>query len=84
VHENIGIEGFGVSTLGRSGGRGIGACAEAEVEILYSEDVPGIPTPGALKVVNPFKQAPLYYAPIGPRHSPLATLRYPWVSRRSF
>jgi predicted nucleic acid-binding protein len=33
----------------------LAACAEAGVEILYSEDVPGIPTPGAVKVVNPFQ-----------------------------
>jgi predicted nucleic acid-binding protein len=33
----------------------LAACAEARVEILYSEDVPGIPLPGPLKVVNPFK-----------------------------
>lgn len=43
MHQNIDLEAFGASTLGRSGGRGIGACAEAEVEILYSEDVPGTP-----------------------------------------
>ena len=32
----------------------LAACAEAGVEILYSEDVPGFPTLGALQVVNPF------------------------------
>ena len=33
----------------------LAACAEAGVEILYSEDVPGIAARDALKVVNPFK-----------------------------
>ncbi|HXJ93624.1 MAG TPA: PIN domain-containing protein [Terriglobia bacterium] len=33
----------------------LAASAEAGVEILYSEDVPGIATLGALRVVNPFK-----------------------------
>jgi len=33
----------------------LAACAEAGVETLYSEDVPGLPTLGALRVVNPFK-----------------------------
>jgi predicted nucleic acid-binding protein len=33
----------------------LAACAEAGVEVLYSEDVPGLPTLGSLKVVNPFK-----------------------------
>jgi len=33
----------------------LAACAEAGVETLYSEDVPGLPTLGALQVVNPFK-----------------------------
>ena len=33
----------------------LAACAEAGVEILYSEDVPGIPKAGAVKVVNPFQ-----------------------------
>jgi predicted nucleic acid-binding protein len=33
----------------------LAACAEAGVEILYSEDVPGLPTPSAVKVVNPFQ-----------------------------
>jgi predicted nucleic acid-binding protein len=32
----------------------LAACAEAGVTILYSEDVPGSPTVGALQVVNPF------------------------------
>ena len=31
----------------------LAACAEAGVEILYSEDVPGL-TPGDVKVINPF------------------------------
>ena len=31
------------------------ACAEAGVQTLYSEDVPGTSTLGALRVVNPFK-----------------------------
>jgi predicted nucleic acid-binding protein len=31
------------------------ACAEAGVEPLYSEDVPGLRTPGAVRVVNPFQ-----------------------------
>ncbi len=33
----------------------LAACAEAGVEILYSEDLPGISAPGGVKVVNPFK-----------------------------
>jgi len=33
----------------------LASCAEARVEILYSEDVPGLPTLGSVKVVNPFK-----------------------------
>ena len=33
----------------------LAACAEAGVETLYSEDVPGLRTPGALQVVNPFR-----------------------------
>jgi predicted nucleic acid-binding protein len=33
----------------------LSACAEAGVEILYSEDVPGLPAVGALQVVNPFR-----------------------------
>ena len=33
----------------------LAACAEARVDILYSEDVPGLPTLGALQVVNPFR-----------------------------
>lgn len=33
----------------------LAACAEAGVETLYSEDVPGLPLLGALQVVNPFK-----------------------------
>lgn len=32
----------------------LAACAEAGVEILYSEDVPGLPDLGPLRVVNPF------------------------------
>jgi predicted nucleic acid-binding protein len=32
----------------------LAACAEAGVEILYSEDVPGLPALGTLRVVNPF------------------------------
>ena len=32
----------------------LAACSEAGVEILYSEDVPGILMLGTLKVVNPF------------------------------
>jgi len=31
----------------------LAGCAEAGVEILYSEDVPG-PAPGDVKVINPF------------------------------
>ncbi len=33
----------------------LAACAGAGVETLYSEDVPGLTTLGALRVVNPFK-----------------------------
>ena len=33
----------------------LAACAEAGVEILYSEDVPGALAPGGLQVVNPFR-----------------------------
>jgi predicted nucleic acid-binding protein len=33
----------------------LAACADAGVETLYTEDIPGVPTPGALQVVNPFK-----------------------------
>jgi predicted nucleic acid-binding protein len=33
----------------------LAACAEAGVEVLYSEDLPGVPTLGAPHVVNPFK-----------------------------
>jgi predicted nucleic acid-binding protein len=33
----------------------LAACAEAGVEILYSEDVPGLLTLGVPHVVNPFK-----------------------------
>jgi len=33
----------------------LAACGEAGVETLYSEDVPGLSTLGALQVVNPFK-----------------------------
>lgn len=32
----------------------LAACAEAGVEILYSEDVPGLPNVGGFQVVNPF------------------------------
>lgn len=32
----------------------LGACAEAGVEVLYSEDVPGLATIPSLKVINPF------------------------------
>jgi len=33
----------------------LAACVEAGVDTLYSEDVPGLATLGALHVVNPFK-----------------------------
>ena len=33
----------------------LGACVEAGVDILYSEDVPGLATVGGLRVINPFK-----------------------------
>jgi len=33
----------------------LAACADAGVETLYTEDIPGAPAPGALQVVNPFK-----------------------------
>ena len=33
----------------------LAACAEAGVDTLYSEDVPGLRPPGALQVVNPFR-----------------------------
>jgi len=33
----------------------LAACSEAGVEILYSEDVPGLPPIGGLRVVNPFR-----------------------------
>ena len=33
----------------------LAACLESGVEILYSEDVPGLDAVGSLKVVNPFK-----------------------------
>ena len=33
----------------------LAACAEAGVETLYSEDVPGLRMRGALHVVNPFR-----------------------------
>jgi predicted nucleic acid-binding protein len=33
----------------------LAACVEAGVDVLYSEDVPGIDTTGALRVVNPFR-----------------------------
>jgi predicted nucleic acid-binding protein len=33
----------------------LGARVEAEVDILYSEDVPGLSTVGSLQVINPFK-----------------------------
>lgn len=33
----------------------LGACLEAEVDVLYSEDVPGLDTVAGLQVVNPFK-----------------------------
>ena len=32
----------------------LAACVEAGVDVFYSEDVPGLDTIGALKVVNPF------------------------------
>ena len=32
----------------------LAACIEAGVDILYSEDVPGLTSLGALRVVNPF------------------------------
>ena len=31
----------------------LAACVEADVDVFYSEDVPGLDTIGALKVVNP-------------------------------
>jgi predicted nucleic acid-binding protein len=33
----------------------LAACVEAGVDVLYSEDVPGLGTIGALRVVNPFR-----------------------------
>jgi predicted nucleic acid-binding protein len=33
----------------------LAACIEADVDVFYSEDVPGLDTVGALRVVNPFK-----------------------------
>ncbi len=33
----------------------LAACVETGVDVLYSEDVPGLDTIGALRVVNPFK-----------------------------
>ena len=33
----------------------LAACVEAGVDVHYSEDVPGLDTMGALRVVNPFK-----------------------------
>jgi predicted nucleic acid-binding protein len=33
----------------------LAACVEADVDVFYSEDVPGLDTVGALRVVNPFK-----------------------------
>ena len=33
----------------------LAACAEAGVDILYSEDLPGVSTLGALQVVDPFR-----------------------------
>jgi predicted nucleic acid-binding protein len=41
----------------------LAACAEAGGEILYSQDVPGIPTPGGVKVVNPFHKGPPDFRP---------------------
>lgn len=32
----------------------LAACLEAGIELLYSEDVPGLDTVGPLKVINPF------------------------------
>lgn len=32
----------------------LAACVEAGVETLYSEDIPGLPKVGTLRVVNPF------------------------------
>jgi predicted nucleic acid-binding protein len=32
----------------------LAACAETGVDVLYSEDVPGLDTIGGLRVVNPF------------------------------
>jgi predicted nucleic acid-binding protein len=32
----------------------LAACKEANVDLLYSEDVPGLPDLGSLRVVNPF------------------------------
>jgi predicted nucleic acid-binding protein len=32
----------------------LAACVETGVDVLYSEDVPGLDTIGALRVVNPF------------------------------
>ena len=33
----------------------LGACVDAGVHILYSEDVPGLSTVGGLQVINPFE-----------------------------
>jgi predicted nucleic acid-binding protein len=32
----------------------VGACLEAGVMRLYSEDLPGVGVPGGLEIVNPF------------------------------
>ena len=35
----------------------LAACADAGVETLYTEDIPGVPMLETLRVVNPFNQA---------------------------